>query len=74
MSGASGVDMGIEVDARGMRCPWPVLRAAKALREHARIRVRADDPIAGRELQALAAERGWTFAVVEEHLFRLERS
>ncbi|MDE2042915.1 MAG: sulfurtransferase TusA family protein, partial [Alphaproteobacteria bacterium] len=36
----------ILVDARGLRCPWPVLRAAKAIRQssgHETIRVIADD-------------------------------
>ena len=36
----------VEVDARGMRCPWPALRAARALRTHCAVLVRADDPIA----------------------------
>ncbi len=74
MSSAPGADIWFDVDARGMRCPWPVLRAARAMREHARLRVCADDPIAGRELEALAAERKWTFSAVEEHLFLLERA
>ena len=50
-----------EVEARGMRCPWPALRAAKAMRDHDNVLIRADDPIAPRELAALAEERGWVF-------------
>jgi tRNA 2-thiouridine synthesizing protein A len=49
------------VDARGMRCPWPVLRAARAMREAESVRILADDPIAGGELETLARERGWQF-------------
>jgi tRNA 2-thiouridine synthesizing protein A len=52
----------ILVDARGLRCPWPVLRLARAMRERhgpARVRIRADDPAAPREIAALAAEQGW---------------
>jgi tRNA 2-thiouridine synthesizing protein A len=50
----------VEVDARGLRCPWPALRLARAFRQGARnIRLRADDPLAAREIAALAAERGW---------------
>jgi len=52
----------ILVDARGLRCPWPVLRLAKAMRERpgsARVRILADDPAAPDEIAALAAERGW---------------
>jgi tRNA 2-thiouridine synthesizing protein A len=53
------------VDARGMLCPWPALRLSRAARElggQGRIRILADDPIAPRELAALAAERGWSLA------------
>jgi tRNA 2-thiouridine synthesizing protein A len=48
------------VDARGMRCPWPALRLARAMRTHATVRLIADDPDAPREVRALAAERGWS--------------
>nr|WP_281397123.1 sulfurtransferase TusA family protein [Sphingobium boeckii] len=50
------------LDARGMRCPWPAVRLARAVREAgagAVIRIVADDPIAPKEIAALAAERGW---------------
>ena len=50
------------VDARGLRCPWPVLRLARAVRERpagGRFRVLADDPAAPAEIAALAAEQGW---------------
>jgi tRNA 2-thiouridine synthesizing protein A len=50
------------VDARGMCCPWPVLRAEKMLRGCAAIRILADDPIAADELRALANLRGWAYA------------
>ncbi|SNS51757.1 tRNA 2-thiouridine synthesizing protein A [Sphingomonas laterariae] len=52
----------IVVDARGMRCPWPALRLAKAVREAgagASVRVLADDPAAPREIAALAGQHGW---------------
>jgi tRNA 2-thiouridine synthesizing protein A len=52
------------VDARGLRCPWPVIRLSRAAREMAesgKIRIRADDPLAPGELAALCAERGWRF-------------
>lgn len=53
------------VDARGLRCPWPAVRLARAARElggPGRIRVLADDPIAPGEIAALCAERGWQLA------------
>lgn len=49
----------VVVDARGMRCPWPVLRLARAMRDADDVLLLADDPQAGREVAALAAEHGW---------------
>ena len=52
----------INVDARGLRCPWPALRLARAVREAGpgtTIELMADDPAAAAEVAALAAERGW---------------
>ncbi|MBB6124821.1 sulfurtransferase TusA family protein [Sphingobium subterraneum] len=49
------------VDARGMRCPWPVLRAERALRIAHAVKIIADDPIADGELAALAQARDWRF-------------
>ena len=48
------------VDARGMRCPWPALRLARAMRDACEVLQIADDPQAGREVAALADEHGWT--------------
>ena len=47
------------VDARGMRCPWPALRLARAMRDATDVLLIADDPQAGREVAALAGEHGW---------------
>lgn len=48
------------LDARGMRCPWPVLRLAKVMREGAaEVFIRADDPAAPQEIAALAVQNGW---------------
>lgn len=49
----------LRVDARGMRCPWPVLRAARAMREGGDCEILADDPKAEGEIAALAAAHGW---------------
>ena len=52
----------IEIDARGMRCPWPALRLARAARDAgpgAVIELIADDPVAAAEIATLAGERGW---------------
>lgn len=54
--------MVLAVDARGMRCPWPALRLARAMRDAgpgATVRLLADDPAAPREVAALAAQHGW---------------
>ena len=51
---------GVVIDARGMRCPWPVLRLAKAMRAGERaVTIKADDPIAPGEIRALADQHGW---------------
>lgn len=52
----------ITVDARGMKCPWPALRLARAMRTAPHVTLLADDPQAGREIGALAAEQGWHVA------------
>jgi tRNA 2-thiouridine synthesizing protein A len=53
---------GLRLDVRGMRCPWPAIRLARAMRQAGagtRIYLLADDPAAPREVTALAAEQGW---------------
>lgn len=64
----------VVVNARGMKCPWPALRAARALREAQAIVIEADDPIAPRELEALAQAQGWHFSVLGDHRFALART
>lgn len=53
----------ITVDARGMRCPWPALRLARAMRGAPRALLLSDDPRAATEAEALAAVHGWTLTV-----------
>lgn len=49
----------VTIDARGLRCPWPVLRLARALRDGATaVELLSDDPAAAGEVAAFAAERG----------------
>ena len=54
------------VDARGLLCPWPVLRLSRAARQltggEGEIRLLADDPSAGREIAELCRERGWALS------------
>jgi tRNA 2-thiouridine synthesizing protein A len=50
------------VDARGLLCPWPVLRLSRAVRElggPGRILLLADDPAAAAEVGQLCLARGW---------------
>lgn len=51
--------MSVTVDARGMRCPWPVLRLARAMRSADSATILADDPAAPAEIAALADAHGW---------------
>jgi tRNA 2-thiouridine synthesizing protein A len=55
----------IHVDARGMRCPWPVLRLARAMREADEATILADDPAAPGEISALAEAQGWRIDAIE---------
>jgi tRNA 2-thiouridine synthesizing protein A len=54
------------VDARGMRCPWPALRLAKALRTAPEAVLLSDDPRAEGEAAALAAKNGWLLTVTRD--------
>lgn len=43
------------IDARGLRCPWPAVRLARALRDGAEVvEICADDPAAPAELGRVA--------------------
>lgn len=54
------------IDARGLRCPWPALRLARALRSGGGpIEILADDPAAEREIRALATARGATIELLD---------
>ncbi|SEJ31866.1 Sulfurtransferase TusA [Sphingobium sp. AP50] len=64
----------LHVNARGMKCPWPALRAARAMREADAILIEADDPIAPSELEALAQQQGWDFAALDACRFSLRRA
>ena len=56
----------IVIDARGLRCPLPVLRLAAAARDAApgtRFDLLADDPAAATDVPAFIAERCWAAVV-----------
>lgn len=53
----------VVVDARGMRCPWPALRLARAMRSADSATLISDDPRAAVEAAALAQHHGWAIAV-----------
>lgn len=58
----------VRVDARGMRCPWPVLRFAKAVRGAAGgqgVEMLADDPKSPGEIAALAEAQGWEISCAQ---------
>lgn len=54
------------VDTRGLKCPWPVLRAARAMRETDAILLLADDPVALTDVPALAEANSWAITVREQ--------
>jgi tRNA 2-thiouridine synthesizing protein A len=57
------------VDARGLRCPWPVLRLARAMRTATSVSIIADDPAAPREIAALAQAQGWEISSQDGLIF-----
>jgi tRNA 2-thiouridine synthesizing protein A len=60
------------VDARGMRCPWPALRLARALRqEEGEVALLADDPAAERECAAVARAADRDFRLVAPSRFQV---
>lgn len=77
MDGQAGknraTDAPTEVDARGLRCPIPALRLARAVREGGagRYRLLADDPAADADIPALCAERGWALLKADPGLFEV---
>jgi tRNA 2-thiouridine synthesizing protein A len=62
------------VDARGLKCPWPALRLARAMRETTRVRISADDPQAPAEFRALCEEQGWSIAAQEADFIIVRRT
>ncbi len=70
----------VEIDARGLRCPLPVLGAQKALRAMAPgtvLRLRADDPMAQIDMPHFCREAGHDLLIAREesdgHLFEIRR-
>jgi tRNA 2-thiouridine synthesizing protein A len=57
----------VTVDARGMRCPWPTLRLARAMRQATAARLISGDPRAATEAAALALQLGWSISIEQDH-------
>ena len=67
---AASKSVAVEIDARGMKCPWPALRLAKAMRgATGDIVLLADDPAAPKEVAALAKEQGWLLSIEHDESF-----
>jgi tRNA 2-thiouridine synthesizing protein A len=62
------------VDARGLRCPLPALRLAKAVRAGGAgaYLLLADDPAAEADIPVLCAERGWTLVCATPGRFQVK--
>src|SRR3546814_11505730 len=54
-------DLVAVIDARGLRCPWPALRLARAVRQAGGgcFELLAEDPAAAHDIPRLAEEHGW---------------
>lgn len=66
---ATGQEIPPRIDTRGLRCPWPVLRAARAMRSDQSFTLLADDPVALVDIPVLATERGWKMIVSQEESY-----
>lgn len=76
-------DADIELDCRGLKCPMPVLRAARALRGMTRgqvLAVTATDKVALKDFETFCRESGHELLAITEagdhpagpvHLFRI---
>ena len=70
---AAGNQAPLTVDARGLRCPWPVLRLARAARDGGdRFLLLADDPATASELAAFVRDRGWNAAPAGENAYLVD--
>lgn len=67
--------MTTQIDARGLKCPWPAIRLAKAMRDGGagEFLIHADDPAAPGEIERVALADGANFAMIGEGLFRIRR-
>lgn len=69
LTGTMTPDHDIDIDARGLLCPLPVLRLRKALlaaSPGATIRIRADDPVARIDIPHFCTEQGATLLASED--------
>lgn len=63
------MDHDVEIDAIGLLCPWPVLKAGKALRSMKPgqiLRLLATDPVAVIDVPHFCAEEGHALLATEE--------
>ena len=70
------MDIDLEVDARGLLCPLPVLRLRKrmqALASGGVVRLLADDPAAHVDVPHFCAEAGHALLAVEDAAFTLRK-
>ena len=59
----------VELDAKGLRCPMPIMKATKAIKEMKpgqTLRVQATDPGSKRDFEGWAKNGGHTLLSVEE--------
>ena len=64
-----GMKIDVEIDAIGLMCPWPVLKAGKALRGMTQgqvLRLLATDPVAVIDVPHFCAEQGHDLVATEE--------
>jgi TusA-related sulfurtransferase len=75
-----GSDMEMEVDARGLSCPQPVLMTFEAIQKmpQGSIRILVDNETSTENVMRAAQSKGWTIAAVDkaangENTIRIEK-
>jgi len=67
----------IEIDARGLRCPQPIIDLGKIIADldsHDEVLLLSDDPATEPDLNAWSRMTGNTFSKVAEHAFLIKKS
>jgi tRNA 2-thiouridine synthesizing protein A len=64
----------MELDCRGVRCPIPIIKLAKALKSHPEVVLLSDDPATLPDLKAWSRMTNNTFKILEADTYLVKNS